>query len=57
MARYRRVPRKAPVERTPTAPATPDLESLLKADLVALAEQRGVDTSGTKADLVERLRS
>lgn len=38
-------------DRTPE----PDLESLKKAELVALAEERDIDTSGTKADLVERL--
>jgi hypothetical protein len=32
-----------------------DLESLTKKELIALAEERDLDTSGTKADLVERL--
>jgi DNA topoisomerase IA len=32
-----------------------DPASLKKAELVELAESRGVDTSGTKADIVERL--
>lgn len=32
-----------------------DLHSLTKAELVALAEQKGVDSSGSKADLVGRL--
>ena len=32
-----------------------DVGSLKKAELVELAETHGVDTSGTKADLVERL--
>lgn len=31
------------------------LESLSKADLVALAESRGADAAGTKAELVDRL--
>lgn len=31
------------------------LASLKKAELAALAEQRGVDPSGTKAELIERL--
>ena len=57
----------APVE--PEAPADPgaetpapapadevDYESMLKAQLVALAESRGIDSSGTKADIIERLR-
>lgn len=51
MARYRRVARKAPVVVT-----APDLDKLLKADLVALAEKRGLDSSGTAAELRERLR-
>ena len=32
-----------------------DLGSMKKADLVALAEAQGVDPSGTKADITERL--
>jgi hypothetical protein len=32
-----------------------DPASLKKAELVAMAEAQGVDPSGTKADLVERL--
>lgn len=32
-----------------------DLESMTKAELVELAESRGVDSSGTKAELVDRL--
>lgn len=32
-----------------------DPATLKKAELVALAESQGVDASGTKADLVERL--
>jgi SAP domain len=35
-------------------PAVVD-ESLTKAELVAEAERRGVDISGTKAEIVERL--
>lgn len=43
------------------APADPadepvDYESLLKADLVALANERGIDSSGTKAEIIERLQ-
>lgn len=33
----------------------PDIEGMSKAELVALAEERGVDSSGKKADLIERL--
>lgn len=37
------------------AAETDDLSKLLKEDLVALAEQRGVDTSGTKEEIITRL--
>lgn len=39
-----------PEEATPV-----NLKSLKKAELIKLAEERGLDTSGTVADLVERL--
>lgn len=32
-----------------------DLESMKKAELVELAEERGLDASGTKAELIERI--
>ena len=32
-----------------------DLSSMLKADLIALCEDRGLDTAGTKAQLIARL--
>jgi SAP domain-containing protein len=35
--------------------ATKDVASLKKDELVKLAEERGVDTSGTKAEITERL--
>lgn len=39
------------------APASPkDYAALLKAELVALCEARGLDSSGTKADLIKRLQ-
>lgn len=38
-----------------TADERSELESMSKADLVALAEARDVDASGTKAELVHRL--
>lgn len=41
---------------TPSVPAA-SVDTLKKAELVALAEERGLDTSGTKADIVERLTS
>jgi hypothetical protein len=37
--------------------AEPALDEMLKADLVSLAESKGVDSSGTKADLLARLGS
>lgn len=46
----------------PAAPAVEDvdddevdLDTLTKAELIELAEERGLDTSGTKADLKERI--
>lgn len=47
----------------PAAPSEPpaptdgpvNLDSMLKAELVTLAEERGVDASGTKAEIIERL--
>lgn len=57
--------RSTPVESAPaTEPGDPneldllgqlDLNKLSKADLVELAEQRGVSAEGTKAELVERI--
>lgn len=35
----------------------PVLDDMLKADLVVLAESRGIDSSGTKAELLSRLGS
>ena len=32
-----------------------DLDSLLKSELIALAEERGLDVTGTKAELIARL--
>lgn len=34
---------------------TPDYTTFLKADLVDLAEERGLDSSGTKAEIIGRL--
>jgi len=50
-------PEPEPVEEAVEEPETEevDLSSMLKDDLIALAEERGLDTSGTKADLIERL--
>ena len=41
--------------RRPQRAAPVDLTALKKAELTEMAEAKGVDTSGTKADLVERL--
>ena len=35
----------------------PALETLKKADLVELAERRGLDTTGTKAEIIERIQA
>jgi hypothetical protein len=35
----------------------PDYESMKKDDLIALAEERGIDSSGNKADIIERLNA
>lgn len=44
-------------ESADESPAEPDLEDMKKADLVTLAEERGLATYGSKADLIERLRA
>jgi hypothetical protein len=58
MAQYRAVPRKAvvvaPVEE---AAVEEDLSALKKAELIELAEERELDTSGTKADIIERIET
>lgn len=36
--------------------ASAEYDAMSKADLVALAEQRGLDSTGSKADIIERLR-
>lgn len=43
------------VGATAAAEATASYGSLLKDELVALAEGRGLDSSGTKADIIARL--
>ena len=37
------------------ATAAPDLTTLKKDELIELAAEKGVDTAGTKADIIERL--
>ena len=39
------------------ADEAPALETLKKADLIELAERRGLDTSGTKAEIIERIHA
>jgi len=40
---------------TRTAEPKPNLSTMKKADLVALAEEKAVDSTGTRADIIERL--
>jgi hypothetical protein len=47
---------RAPIVVAPVV-VEPALDEMLKADLVSLAESKGVDSSGTKADIVARLGS
>jgi hypothetical protein len=53
-----RSPEAPAPEPEPVADTEPslDFDKMLKADLVAYAEERGIDASGTKADIVGRLR-
>lgn len=44
-----------PAAAVVTTPAPVFDESLTKAELVAEADRRGIDSSGTKAEIVERL--
>lgn len=45
-----------PVAETASEPTDPtDFSSLKKDELVAAAEKRDIDASGTKADIIERL--
>lgn len=46
-------PEPEPVAAEPEP--TPDYTDWRKADLVALATERGIEAEGTKADLIERL--
>ena len=46
-------PQPEPAAETETV----DYGALLKADLVEQAEHRGIDSSGTKADIIERLEA
>jgi hypothetical protein len=66
-ARLRRAPRppRVVIEPTPelepvepeAIPEPPDFSDLTKAELIAEAEDRGLDTSGNKPDIIERLEA
>jgi hypothetical protein len=57
LAARRRAQAAAPaVQEAPEAEAT-DYSSLLKGELVSEAEQRGIDSSGTKSDIIARLEA
>ena len=45
----------APVRKRAPEPEAPALATLKKDELIELAEKQGKDTSGTKADIIERL--
>lgn len=54
--------RRRPVRYRATAPSpspepepTPALSSMKKDELIEEAEKRGIDSSGTKAEIIERL--
>lgn len=58
VADLRQAPGNAEVAAEPAAeaePAEPDYAGMKKDELVALADERGVDSSGTKAEIAERL--
>jgi hypothetical protein len=44
-----------PARTVVTTTAEPDLSTLKKDELIELADKQGVDTAGTKADIIERL--
>ena len=54
---FRRPSRKAREAAAAAAAETPALSSLKKDELIELADARGVDATGTKADIIERLES
>lgn len=53
--RLRKSLANAVAARTVAPPPAENLNRLNKADLVTRAEARGLDTDGTKADLIARL--
>ena len=44
-----------PDEEPPKAPSQSELKKMKKAELIEVADSMGLDTSGTKADLIERI--
>jgi hypothetical protein len=52
---FRRPGSGAPARQAEPETTTVDYGSLLKAELVAQADERGIDSTGTKADIIERL--
>lgn len=50
-------PAPAPPAQAERQPLPGNLDDLRKPELVALAEQRGVDSSGTRVEIIARLRA
>ena len=59
---YRTPTAAAPIKRTTVAAPEPETETvdygaMLKTELVETADERGIDSTGTKADIIERLEA
>jgi hypothetical protein len=52
-----RTPGRSAVQPAAAETETVDYGSLLKAELVETADARGIDSTGTKADIIERLEA
>jgi hypothetical protein len=52
-----RTPGGSAVQPAAAETETADYGSLLKAELVETADARGIDSTGTKADIIERLEA
>jgi hypothetical protein len=52
-----RIPGGSAVEPAAAETETVDYGALLKAELVETADARGIDSTGTKADIIERLEA
>lgn len=50
-----RRPVRSTAPKVVVEPAAVDPDAMTKAELVEMAEAKGVDTSGTKADIADRL--